>query len=564
MNSIAFKRLYIFSPLEELAKIVELRPGLNVVTSLRKDGNDLGKSIIAKSFYHCLGADCLFDRKFDSNNKIFALLFEYGDKEYTIYRSNTLFKLLNGKHELLWETSHRHKLAQLLYEQFGFAMWLQARNTKEIEIAPPAFSYAPYFIDQNQYNGSNFSSFDNLGQYKDYKGNLIYTFTGAYDENYFEVKAQRTPLESKLKDINESLEVNTAMSDRIGEELAGLGYSASMESLNLDCDEHEEKYKRLSEQLGKLRAKLYELREKRTQILLAIEGSNALAKHLDKRIASFDGNTCPFCNNVIEDQIALRVSTCVTHTDVLLLGDELNKELDNIEREIERKEAKYEQFLSDLQTLKSAMHTIRENDLTAIQIEGLTKLDEKLTYERGKLEKSLNESDKKLAQIKKLLADYAESRSAVNDRYIELITWYTKTLNLQSIDLGTIKGITDRFKADGSNAPLATVAWYFSLLRLKEEFNPKRINLPLILDSPMNVEADDEKYDMHYRLIFDTFKYQHQMLVTGLGLASSTVVPNDANIIVLENKKYELLNREDFERSKELIFACMEKHIYDV
>lgn len=110
---------------------------------------------------------------------------------------------------------------------------------------------------------------------------------------------------------------------------------------------------------------------------------------------------------------------------------------------------------------------------------------------------------------------------------------------------------------------MATVAWYFSLLKLKDEFNSDRINLPLILDSPMNVEADDEKYDMHYRLIFDTFEYQHQMLVTGLGLAGSTIVPDGANIIVLENKKYELLNREDFEKSKEFVFACMEQHAYD-
>lgn len=524
MNGITFKRLYIFSPVKELAKIVELRPGLNVVTSLQKDGNDLGKSIIAKSFYHCLGADCLFDGKFDSENKVFALLFEFKDEEYTIYRSRTLFKLLDGNHELIWETSHRHQLGQLLYEQFGFAMWLPARGTKEIEIAPPAFSYVPYFIDQNQYNGSNFNSFDGLGQYKDFKGNLIYTFTGAYDENYFEVKAQKSPLESKLKDTEEALELNTAMSERISEELAELGYSASMESLSLDCDEHEEKYKHLSEQLGKLRFKLYELREKRAQILLAIEGSNALGKHLNKRIASFSGNICPFCSNAIEDQIGVRVSACVTHADVLLLGDELNKELDDIERKIGRKEARYRQFLADLQSLKSVMRTIQKNDMTAIQIEGLTKLDEKLTHERGKLERRLDETDEKLKQINKLLTEYSESKSEINARYVELITWYTKTLNLQSINLDTIKGVTDRFKADGSNAPLATVAWYFSLLKLKDEFNSDRINLPLILDSPMNVEADDEKYDMHYRLIFDTFEYQHQMLVTGLGLAGSTIV----------------------------------------
>lgn len=72
MSDLTFKKLVIFSPIEELAKVVELKPGLNIVTSLRKDGNDLGKSIIAKSFYHCLGADCIFDSKFDVDNKVFV------------------------------------------------------------------------------------------------------------------------------------------------------------------------------------------------------------------------------------------------------------------------------------------------------------------------------------------------------------------------------------------------------------------------------------------------------------------------------------------------------------
>ena len=73
----------------------------------------------------------------------------------------------------------------------------------------------------------------------------------------------------------------------------------------------------------------------------------------------------------------------------------------------------------------------------------------------------------------------------------------------------------------------------------------------------MNVEADDVKYQSQYKLIFEKFKYEYQMLVTGLGLADSPVVPKDANIIVLENEKYRLLNNEDFEIAKEMVFACM-------
>ena len=52
---LTFNQLMIFSPVEELAKTVSFTERFNVVTSSRVDGNDRGKSVIAKSLYHCMG-----------------------------------------------------------------------------------------------------------------------------------------------------------------------------------------------------------------------------------------------------------------------------------------------------------------------------------------------------------------------------------------------------------------------------------------------------------------------------------------------------------------------------
>lgn len=80
MSSLVFKKLIIFSPLEDLAKQVDLKAGLNIITSQKKDGNDLGKSILAKSFYHCLGADCRFDDDFNHKKKVFHKNLNMGRK----------------------------------------------------------------------------------------------------------------------------------------------------------------------------------------------------------------------------------------------------------------------------------------------------------------------------------------------------------------------------------------------------------------------------------------------------------------------------------------------------
>ena len=91
MSRINFLKLIIASPSEELAKCICFEPGLNVITSNRENGNDLGKSVIAKSLYHCMGADCIFDDKFDVNSKVFVLKFSFDSEIYTIFRSRGQF-----------------------------------------------------------------------------------------------------------------------------------------------------------------------------------------------------------------------------------------------------------------------------------------------------------------------------------------------------------------------------------------------------------------------------------------------------------------------------------------
>lgn len=50
------------------------------------------------------------------------------------------------------------------------------------------------------------------------------------------------------------------------------------------------------------------------------------------------------------------------------------------------------------------------------------------------------------------------------------------------------------------------------------------------------------------------------MIVSGLNLADSEVVPRNANIIILNNEKYQLLNKEDYSECKSVVFKCLEKN----
>lgn len=169
-----FRELYLFSPYEKVGKRVEFKEGINIITSSQFDGNEKGKSVIMRSLYHALGADALFSPKWAVKNKIFVLRFAIDENEYYIYRSADLYKLFNVDRTLIFVATKSSELAKKLKEITGFAVMLPARNNDKLEITPPVYNYLPFFLDQDHYEGSKFASFANLGQYSEYKDNVLF------------------------------------------------------------------------------------------------------------------------------------------------------------------------------------------------------------------------------------------------------------------------------------------------------------------------------------------------------------------------------------------------------
>ena len=109
-----FKELFLFAPHEKVARKIEFKEGINIITSSQVDGNEKGKSVIMRSLYHALGAEALFASKWETKNKIFVLRFSIDEKEYYIYRSADLYKLFDGNRQLLFVETKSSDLAEKL------------------------------------------------------------------------------------------------------------------------------------------------------------------------------------------------------------------------------------------------------------------------------------------------------------------------------------------------------------------------------------------------------------------------------------------------------------------
>ena len=73
MNNLIIEKLYLFSTENKTAKVIDFSPNRNIITSSQVDGNNKGKSVILKSIYHTLGADCKFDSKWNEKEKTYII-----------------------------------------------------------------------------------------------------------------------------------------------------------------------------------------------------------------------------------------------------------------------------------------------------------------------------------------------------------------------------------------------------------------------------------------------------------------------------------------------------------
>ena len=82
MKKLVINNLYIYSLKEKKAYHTHFLDGINFVTSCKENGNKRGKSIIMKSIYSTLGADCFYEPNWDFPTKTTILDININEKQY--------------------------------------------------------------------------------------------------------------------------------------------------------------------------------------------------------------------------------------------------------------------------------------------------------------------------------------------------------------------------------------------------------------------------------------------------------------------------------------------------
>lgn len=356
MNKLVFQKILVFSTAEKQARCLEFEDGINIISSSQVDGTDRGKSVIMRSLYHAMGADCQFDDKWDDNGKTYILLFSIGEQQYYIYRNSRLFKLFNNEKELLFSTIDRKELAEKLSEYFKFSVQLPSRNEDRLEITPPVYNYLPYFIDQDYYNGTDFSSFNGLAQYEKYKENVLYYHFGAFDETYFEIIKELERLNETKSKAERRSQLIDGMLEKTNEELKGNSYSLNLNALKADLEMAKDEYSKIASLLSKAKQNLVEFKNQRYELEVTLSELEGASKENEKEINSLNQHVCPMCNTEIIDTALLRSSKYNASDDIIIVSNNIQRSLLDINSKIDSETQKYSELLNVLEDYEVKMN----------------------------------------------------------------------------------------------------------------------------------------------------------------------------------------------------------------
>ncbi|WP_122789107.1 hypothetical protein [Intestinibacillus sp. Marseille-P6563] len=559
MGKLIFKDLYLFSPSEKLAKKISFAPGRTIITSDAHDGTDRGKSVIMKALYHTMGADCYFEGKWEDSTKTYILHFSVDNNEYYMYRHNKLFKMFNSEKKLLFSVISRHELSERLSNITGFAVKLPPRErdaddgyVQELEIASAVYNYLLYFVDQDYQNGSQFASFQHLGEYPDFKENVLYYHFGAFDDDYYMLVQEQDTFLAESRRLENEQKMTCMMLDKIFENIHSVSYSKDIEHLRADVNRTKDEYNKLSNALNRLRRKLIQLRNEKADMDHRLHALTLFGKENDLQIASLNNHICPFCKSEISDVIDLRIKKYSTGDDIILLSSDMQYSIMEIDRKIAEYEEEYSQWLSKLKKYEESMDIASTEINDILRHKGFIDIKESVSEDLDSIRISISENEQKLKEVRKSLRKYDQIKKKINERYYTLMLADKNRFGLEGINAKSFENIKRTFTAGGSNNPLSTIIWYVNLIQLKHEFNPSAIDFPVVFDSPNNAETDETKKRQIYSYICERIT-ENQLIVSGLGFSGDEILDSFDSVITLTNNKYELLCPEDYTANVSLL-----------
>lgn len=486
-----FKSILIADIVSHKARSQQFQKGLNVITSTN---NHVGKSSLLKSLYHTLGANVKYDSVWNVNNKLFVLDFCVDNIDYRIVRQIKSFAVFKGEELILVTSKVMSELAPLLEKIFHFGIYLDSKKDGRVTLAPPVFTFLPYYIDQDNGWSELYGSFQNQEQYKKHdRMKSLYYHLSIYTKSAVELMAQRDKLQEELDtlktDATKLLDIIEALTD----EIQGIVPADDIAQFDKNIQISKNKIRTLVKQIGEKRNRIQELEislEQHEHQLQVITEYHTIAKNAQSNQELFS-HSCPRCGYLYDDEIYNRVHANYLNVSDSYVKTYIGQVIISIRDDLQKEKQQYITLTKKLNNLETAYSNKEDEFDLYIRHRGISESVDKLNTRLGKNQKEQSDIRKALKDIAKDLKSFP-SKKEVESKYIEFTRLNIIKLGAWNAAYdGTIK-LLSPIKAQGTLENKIILSQFVGLFQTMEFFKTQTIRLPFVVDSPRGKEASQE------------------------------------------------------------------------
>ena len=490
MSSMYFKDIMIADIDKNTARFVEFQPGLNVITSA---DNHVGKSSLVKSLYHALGAEVKFDNTWSKSTKITAVRVVVNDVEYRFVRFARKFAIFQGDTLIFITDSVTKGLAPKLEEIFDFSIYLAEKgDAKKIIQAPPAFTFMPYYIDQDIGWAGLYESFLSLDQFeKKERIKSVYFHLGLYTKWTIEKMGERDRLKEEIAELQEREKEIRVTLKALLDEIQNLIIADNEEELEKHLTVPKERIAALVDAAGKVRNRIQELQT----TLQQHEYQLTIIKEYQKIQSPEDSNkkslhTCPRCGYEFDDEIYSLVRSSYNQSNEDYLLKQIELIISSIKAELQKQEQEYVRLMAELREQEKAFDESQDAYDAYIRHRGLRETVRKYQVELAENIVAQRDKEDEIKELNKALRKI-EGKKDIEAGYIEHVKGNIIRLNAWDASFeGKIKLLMP-ITAQGSLEGKIVLSQYIGLFQTMDGSQSSVIRFPFVIDSPRGNEASD-------------------------------------------------------------------------
>ncbi|MBO4224191.1 hypothetical protein [Bradyrhizobium neotropicale] len=548
-----FKRISLLSQEEKRAFTMEFHDEATVVSA----SNGFGKSALLKSLYDTFGAQPhRIDRAWRSANIVSAVDFEVSGRPQTIMKFADTYTVFDETGNKTFQTSSvTQELAPFLAELLDFRLLMIDRR-EQVLIPPPAYAFAPFYMDQDRSWASAWEPFRNMYLPRS-AATLADYHSGLKPNEYYSAQAEKDRLTTVLREAEGRRAGVVSAVEELRSVEPDTEVNFNIDDFQAETAELLAESTRLLDEQNSYRATLAELTDARALWIAQAEVTRAALSETDEVFKNAFGHPidveCPTCGEHYTNDIATRFKIAADSEALIGVLNHARQEQEKLDKRIVTARQDLEAIDMAASRVRAVLAT-RKNDLTFEKIvaaEGRNAATRILRERIKNVEAeigSLNSNIDEIAATMRGLLDRKRSRT-IKDFFASHFLSFAQQLDVRLGDLPS-NPMSSTSHARGSEGPRGLAAYNYAFLHTTQQYS-SMVFCPIVIDAPNQQGQDAQHLPAIISFLVKKRPKGAQLI---LGVEEPTgITENDAEIVTVGVRRNQLLSEDQFESvSKQL------------